>query len=503
MQNRTDQSRSLQDALLIAGTFALVRLWAWVAGVEFNAESLGGYWQVVDPELLQSRLWPTLLHLHSQPPLFNLLIGVALQAGTAAFPVVMAWTYGAICLGGLLALNALARVVLGSRGWALGIALWFCVSPDVLLFSETLSYDSLVPWLLCIGFYGVHTGVGQEGRRGSALLMLGFSVLAAVVLLRSMFHPIWFVATIGLVAASTGVRIRVLRCAALPAAAIGAVLLKNLVMFGFLGLSSWATLNLVGVTVEKLPDEERRALLAEGILSPLSSVSSFGSVERLLPLLPPVAPTGEPILDAPRKSNGFPNMHHQALLVASRLRWPDVKAAFWADPWNYGAVLMTSVYYFNRPSNEFLDVRRNLAPVEGWARLVNATVGLQPVAWFGSTLDPTRPRAFQLQISYGSLLIGLGFLGACVVAVRRMTAAAVTRRPLDSPATVLLPMLVTGAFVFVVSSCCDVLENNRARYTVAPLLTLGAAFWLRCWLGTLSLTVVRPSRLPAVPRRSS
>ena len=203
-----------------------------------------------------------------------------------------------------------------------------------------------------------------------------------------MFHPVWYVAMVGLTAASTGARVRVLRCAALPAAAVGAVLLKNLVMFGFLGLSSWATLNLVGVTVEKLPDEERRALVAEGILSPLSAISSFGSVERLLPLLPPVASTGEPVLDAPRKSNGFPNMHHQALLVASRLRWPDVKAAFWADPWNYGAVLMTSVYYFNRPSNEFLDVRRNLAPIESWVRLVNATVGLQPVAWSAARSTP-------------------------------------------------------------------------------------------------------------------
>ena len=296
----TDVSR---DTWLICGVFLAVRAVALALGVGFDFDNLGTWWQIADPELLRTRLLPTVFYLHSQPPLFNLLIGLALKAGDGWFPVVMAGVYGAVCLGGLLCLHGVGQALLGSRRLSLVVTLWFCVSPDVLLFSNKLFYDSLVPWLLCMGVWGIHRGLAG-GRVGA--LVFGFGSLAAVVLTRSMFHPLWFVAVVGLVFGLAGWRGRVLAGAAGPGAAIGAVLVKNFVVFGFVGLSSWAALNLVGVTVERLPIDERAALVADGTLSPLSGIDSFGPIADLLPLLPPVPATGEPVLDAPRRRMGGP-----------------------------------------------------------------------------------------------------------------------------------------------------------------------------------------------------
>lgn len=457
----------MRPALLVIAVFLAARAALLLRGVDFDFENLGTWWQIADPELLRTRLWQTVLHLHGQPPLFNLLIGAALKAGP--FPLVMAWTYAALSLAGILAFHALATDLLRSPRTALALALWFCISPDVLLFNEKLFYDGLVPWLLCIGFWAIHAGLVQARI---VLLTLGFAALSMVVLTRSMFHPLWFACVVALALLLSPNRRRILAAAALPTAAIAAVMLKNLALFGFLGLSSWGVLNLVGVTVEKLPDAERAALVAQGTLSPLAAIDAFGPIARLLPLLPPIPPTGEPVLDNPLKSNGKPNMHHEAMLVASRQRLPDALAALRADPGMYAVVLATSLFHFHRPANEFLDIRRNLARIEPWPQIANATIGLQPAAWFASSLDPARPANFLLRISYGSLLITIAFAATGIAALRTL------RRPLPPDDLILVLILWTGLFVVLLSSAFDVLENNRARYTIAPLLTLGAVHWL-------------------------
>jgi hypothetical protein len=488
---------ALRDRIIIVGVFCLARLACWALGVGFDADNLGTWWQIADVELLRSRLWPTIWALHSQPPLFNLLIGAALRAGDG-FLVVMAGVYGLVCLIGILCLHALARGVSGSRWVALALALWFCVSPDVLLFNEKLFYDGLVPWLLCAGFWGVWAGM-KGGRMGAAVF--GFAMLAAVVLLRSMFHPLWLVATVGLAVWLSGWRWRLLAAALPGLAAVALVLAKNLVVFGFLGLSSWAPLNLVGVTVEKLPSDERAALVASGALSPLSAFNAFGPIERLQAALPPLVPTGEPSLDNTEKANGQPNMNHAAMLAASRLRAGDAIAALRADPANYGAVLLMSLYTFHRPPNEFRDVRRNLAHIEDWARLANATIGLQPAAWYGSSLDPDRPADLLLQVSYGALLITLLVLAAGCRLAGPVLRSVWRRQALPAETVALVLMVWTGAFVFLVSSMLDVLENNRARYTIAPLLTLAAAWYVVQRLRAVSPVVPRPLPEPR-PARS-
>lgn len=470
----TGPRHPLRAALALAALFLGARALCWSLGVRFDADNLGTWWQIADPALLRARLLPTLLYLHAQPPLFNLLVGLALKAGDASFPIVMEAAYGLVGLGGILCFHALAASLLGDRRLAFVLAAWLCVSPDVLLFGEKLFYDSLVPWMLCMGLWGIHRGLA--GGRGGPLAF-GFGMLAAVVLTRSMFHPAWFVVAVGLVFALAGFRRRVLASAALPAASVAAVLAKNLVLFGFAGMSSWAPLNLVGVTVERMPDEARAALVQAGTLSPLAAIDAFGPVERLLPLLPPTAPlpVHDPVLDALRKSNGQPNMNHWAMLAASRLRMPDALAALRAEPGTYAAVLLLSLYHFHRPPSEFRDVRRNLARIDPWARVANAAVGLQPAAWFGSSLDPARPQSFALQVSYGAVAVSLLAAAAGLAMLPRLLRAVRRREALPAEAAALALVLWTGLFATLVSTAFDVLENNRARYTVAPLLTLAAA----------------------------
>ncbi len=466
--------RNARSALGLAALFVAVRLIVLALGQRFDADNLASWMQIADLALLREHLWRTLWYLHSQPPLFNLIVGLALRAGPAGFPWVMGAIYAIVTLGGILAVHALLRELTGRPRLALVVAAWLCVSPAVLLFSQKLYYDGLVPWLLCMALWGVHAGLT---RRSPGWLLFGFAMLAATILLRSMIHPVLFVAMLVIaLLAGAGQRRRVLLAAALPGAMIGAVMLKNLVIFGSTALSSWAPLNVDHTTVDRLPLATRVAMIREGKLSRFAVVDGFSPPPVYLAMLPPIAPTGEPSLDNLRKSTGQDNWNHILYTKIGGARARDAIVGLMADPAGFAGVLATSLYHFNRPPSEFKGLERNRAVIAPWERLGNAIVGLQPAAWLGRIDDPARNTAPLLQVSLTelvALLLYTGFalsVGARLIALLRARALSAMPVTLASEAALLL----FGGWVVVISSSFDVWENNRARFDIGPVLLIGA-----------------------------
>src|SRR5205814_4716433 len=139
-------------------------------------------------------------------------------------------------------------------------------------------------------------------------LVAFFSVIAVVVLSRSIFHLVWL-----LVVAGTIMLLRrrqwkqVAAAAAVPIALCVGLYTKNLVQFGTFTGSSCLGLNLERVTTFRLAEAERRVLVRQGRLSRYALLNPY-----FLPLTTPDAfagrtPTGVPLLDRPQKSTGNPN----------------------------------------------------------------------------------------------------------------------------------------------------------------------------------------------------
>ena len=82
-----DPVRPLRDGpvIAIAVAFAVSRVAAYAAGVRFDVTPLDDFWQFVEPDLLRTRLLESLYYLHSQPPLFNLALGVGLKVFGSEF----------------------------------------------------------------------------------------------------------------------------------------------------------------------------------------------------------------------------------------------------------------------------------------------------------------------------------------------------------------------------------------------------------------------------------
>ena len=463
-------------ATLIA-LYAAVRLVVLALGMRFDADNLTSWMQISDVALLRAHLFRTLWYLHTQPPLFNLLVGTALRFGPDGFPWVLGLVYAAVTLGGILAFHGLARALTGRPRLALLVSAWLCVSPAVLLFSQKLYYDGMVPWLLCMAVWGLHVGTARRpcDRAAFGWLSFGFAMLAATVLLRSMIHPVLFVAIAAIyLMPARGRRLRIAAAALAPGAAIAAVLVKNLIVFGSASLSSWAPLQLDHTTVDRLPIATRTVLIREGRLSHYAVVDGFSPPPVYLRMMPPIAPTGEPSLDHLRKSTGEDNWNHILYTRLGQARMHDALVGLAADPAGYVRLLGTSLYHFHRPPSEFKGLERNLAVIAPWERAGNAIVGLQPAAWSGGTLDRSRPAAPLLQVAYAQLLVTLGFLAGAVPLGWRLFGDARARRlprPADATPTAIA---LFGLWVIVISSAFDVWENNRARFDIAPLLLLGA-----------------------------
>jgi hypothetical protein len=456
--------------------FAVTRLILLAAGCRFDAANLNSWWQIADVTLLQNHLFRTLWYLHSQPPLFNLLIGTVLKIDAAALQTHMWLVYTGITLGGILCFHSLARDLTGRPTIALLVAAWLCISPSVMLFSQKLIYDGLVAALLPMAFWGVHSGVRH---RSIARYTLGFGLFAAIILLRTMFHPLIFVLLLGgYLLLLPGERRRLLLGAAGPAALILSILIKNLLLFGFFGLSSWGPVILSENIVDRLAPAEKQALLAEGKLSHFSRIRNFATPAQYVPLMGPLPKTGEPSLDNLVKVSGDPNYHNLIFLKIGPTRMQDAMVALRAYPIRYLKTIEEGLYYFHRPASEFNDLGPNKAIIAPWTRIVNATLYLQGAAWHGPMTREERLAHPLMLISVTSLLLTLLFLGAVVQVFRRIWSDMKTRQWPSANDVTGAAIVMTGFVIVIMASTLNAGENDRAHYAIGPALVLGAMLFL-------------------------
>src|SRR6185312_17065933 len=69
----------------ILSAYVASRVAYFAAGIRFNVKPLSSFFQIADPLLLRTRLFETLLYLHTQPPGFNLMIGLVLKVFPSSY----------------------------------------------------------------------------------------------------------------------------------------------------------------------------------------------------------------------------------------------------------------------------------------------------------------------------------------------------------------------------------------------------------------------------------
>jgi hypothetical protein len=454
-----------------------------VFDISFDATPLPWFWQYIDPALLHTEPGSSLYYHHAQPPLFNAYLALALNIVSGDATLFFALTYLA---GGLLLHVSIFALLarLGVRPWlAVAAALLFAISPASILYESWLFYTQPVAAVLAITAVSLHRLVRREGRLDDALLFC--SLLAIAALTRSLFHLAWMLTCIGLVALALKPRgRRILLGAALPTLLVFSVYAKNWLEFGSFSTSTWMGMNLARLTTEPIPEQERRRLYQDGVISATSLVPPFARLTHY-PGQPSADASLHPVLREPLKSTRAVNYNHIAYVGISRAYLDDALTLIMHEPSRYLATVAKAWLLFTMPPSEYWFLDDNREKIAGYDAVWNAVVYGVASAFTSEQVAYDRKDPAYLAHRF-SIFWTLLALAALVNAIARGVAEA-TREGGDKARVVTLLFLAsTWLYVALIGNAIEFRENNRFRFLVEPYLWVLVFFMIDCVIDRFS-----------------
>ncbi len=456
-------------ALLMLGLFALVHSGCYLAGLRFDATPLSYFYQFLDPGLLRSRLAESLFYLHSQPPLFNLFLGVVLKLFPHHEEMAFNVIYLGMGLGLYVALYALMRRAGVSRAIALAASTWFAASPAFVLYEHWLFYTFPIALLLVISCLLFSSSLARPRFWPSFGL---FGVVFLLCTLCSTFHLVFFLSVMAaLLAARWRNRRAILAAAVAPLVLLVGLYAKQYVLFGQLTTSSWFGMNSSSVTVRAVPVERRQALVAERKLTPLAMIPRFSELGAYPAAYAKVRGLERVrALRQIRKSTGANNFNHLAYIAISEDYLRDDLYVLRHQP-KYALVgwLNSWLCYF-RSASDYPLLYGNLgriAPVNilydylCYGKVPRYRLHLGPIpVYFAAPYAEPRLYLF--------LVLGLPLLVVC--GIRLALRGHSGDLCLGSDQRVLLLYLCANIiYVALVGNAFEVGENHRLRFATDPL----------------------------------
>lgn len=435
---------------------------ASVLGVRFADETLGTLYQYLDPAVLRGDLLRGLYYLHSQPPFFNLFLGVVLKLYPRASASAFSAIFGALALGLLLGLAWMLRR-LGVRDRVTGVVvLLFALSPNFIVYRHWLFYTLPVAALLVAGAVAL-----DRFRATAGLLPLSFFLLAGLSLMmtRSVFHPLFWILLVGTLAPLLPPgrqRRRLLAGALVPLLLVHLWFWKNEEIVSSYAGSTW-----LGMSLAKrwpLSHEEMARLEASGAIPPFWHRRSFQTPRELAPFgfFRGTPHPVHPAIDAPYKTNGEPNFNHRDYVAISEAMLAGDLYLIRHFPGRYAQRVATATLLYLQPgpnSVHFL-VDYEFDRVHAYRDWVTRYLFL------GGEI--TRP--IRMLEPPGNLLLAL-FPVLVALGGLRLYRGRASERPL------LAYLLLSVLFVTAVANLVEIGENDRMRWEVEPFLAV--------WLGLL------------------
>ncbi len=458
--------------------FALSRIIYFISGVRFDIEPLGDYWQFIDPALLRTNLFESLYYLHSQPPLFNLFLGVVLKL----LPGYEAIAFHIIFLASGLTLSVslyLLMTGLGSSGRLSSIlTIVFIASPSCVLYENFLFYTYPVAAVLTLSALLLHRYL-KSGRLRHLVVL--FALLASLVLTRSAFHLAWFVIlALPLIWFQRRHWKKIALAAGVPFLLCFLLYAKNLHAFGSFSSSSWFGMNFARLTTWRLPLDERYNLILQRKISTLSLVKPFRKLETYQDHshVPLAEPTGIPVLDRTQKSSGAPNLNNLTYINISRQYWRDARYILTHYPGTYIGSLFESLFIYFIPTDSYPFLEDNRRKID----IIDRAYNLILCGQFRYEKEITDERTF---LNMG-LFTALGYIVVAIYGLLLLIQA-FRRKPMGLPyALTLLFIWLNLLYVTIVGNAFELGENNRFRFIVDPL-----------FLVLLGLALKRRFRRPA------
>ena len=483
--NRIKTGEALPIICLVVG-FVVSRVIFYYSGIRFFSRALDFYHQYIDVALLKTDLLRSVYYLHFQPPLFNVFLGVIVKMFPSVYADVLQGIYVAMGLGIAVSLYFLMRRTVVSKYIGAVLVMIFICSPSCAAYENLLLYGYPLTLLLCLAAVFLHRFVSR-GRTADASVF--FTLLAAIVLTRGLYHISWFIAAAGLVLLLVPKsRKHTIMACAVPLLLVAAVYAKNFVVFDMVSTSSGIGKEMAKMTTFQVPVSERVKLVGEGKISILSLIECFQSPDEYEVFFP-AGGTGIPVLDNRTKTTGYyafgdgrmtqaVNYNNIVYVPITRQYLKDAIYMFFHYPGEYLRAVKRSLFIYLLPgpskdTGEGINVEI-IKKISRFERIYNTVVLGQILPrterWTFSLGDPD----FEARIGLFGL-IGLPFL--CAYALFRVIAALRRKGDRAFPVTVAF-MLITVVYITLASTFFTIRTNNRYRFAVEPYVFVFAGLFI-------------------------
>jgi hypothetical protein len=421
--------------------------------MKFIDTTIENYYQILDPAWLKNDLFRSLFYLHSQPPLFNFLIGGVLILFDKNSGLIFDILYQIFAFGSVLLIYWNLRRF-GANRWLafLASAIW-TVYPAFLYFQNLLFYPIPIVFLLLLA-----TSCLLRSIKYNLSYHPFFLSLLALALLRTTYSLIYMILVSALlIAFEKNQRKQIAKAAIVPVALLLALTIKNIFLFGESSPSSWLGMNFSKVAIGALTKKQKETLVDQGTLSSVILSAAFEQIsEYPKGVWGPAAENcvGPAALCEPFKTNGRPNFNFIGYIPVSHTFMSASLYAVRHYPLQYLLQVKGAINTFFSPAHRTVGVNeRNFAPIIRWADFTDGLVCEE-----------------YANVYYANHCTGLAilFLASILAPVFLLISRGKELRA-NRLVTPIYFLLMTVLFSTLIDVSLDIGENNRFRFEIDAL----------------------------------
>jgi hypothetical protein len=455
------QKKFINDTGLIIGIFLISRILLYLCGVQLDFLALFRNWQYLEIETLRNNLLRGVWYDHTQPPVFNLFLGIVVKLSGSYSETVFIILFKLMTLINTFLLYAILKRTIHHPRIPIVLSLIYLLSPGTMLFENELFYTSFISMLLLTAAYFLCRLQDSITVKNVA----GFFIpVVLACLTRSMYHIVWIILLSSVLLwfywKQNGWRILV-AFSFLSVLFVGGWYVKNYVLFHSFSTSSWMGMN---VARNVFHDFEAKDSSRIESIEPFSNISAY---KRFLPegYERPYLGMNDRDLLPEFKNDSFSNQKNIGFLEISKQYMQASKAEVKAHPFAYiKNVVQSAIIFFapatRYPLNEYQAAKIKYYDVVYSFNLSHFAEGKQQrrIALLASAI----PKMIIYIVVFFALFRQL---------FRRKTIA-----PLY------LFITITIGYIFLISSFFEHYENMRFRYEAEPLFLILAGYILNNYL---------------------
>lgn len=463
--------------VLLAG-FIVSRMIVKIIGLSFAYDAIYDYWQYLDVQSLQHNLLQSLWYQHSQPPVFNLLLGIVLKCSQTNAPQVFEILFLVISFSNAYLLLYNLNKTTGRRYLPIIISLTYALSPATILYENELFYTSFTSMLLLLLIAFVINFISKPSI-GSAIGM--FSMLTLICLTRSTYHLILLMIVCSLLVFAfykkCGSKLIIIG-SLVSFSIVSGWYAKNYFIFGDFSASSWLGINFSRIVFHdaKISDSSTIAFVHPGL--PLFYYKKYINDDYIMKY----AGLNDRILLHEMKNDSFINMNNAGFLQVSQKYLEAGKQYIKQKPASYLAHTAASFIIFFSPASSYFKVQQNNDKICYYDLIFSFNL---------SHLFKEKEKK-RIALAISALPVFISYLVVFFVIIKD----ALKRRYIS---TVNSLIIIITLFILMVSALFEYGENMRFRYELHPLFLILASQALLIVINKFNIS--KPEKIPLMKAR--